>query len=57
VVRRLVTMAPSLAILAAGLDPTQALVISQVVLSFGITFALVPLVLLTANSEVMGKTR
>jgi manganese transport protein len=55
VVRRLVTMAPSLAILAAGLDPTQALVISQVVLSFGIPFALVPLVLLTANSELMGK--
>jgi manganese transport protein len=53
--RRLVTMAPSLAILAAGLDPTQALVISQVVLSFGIPFALVPLVLLTANTEVMGK--
>jgi manganese transport protein len=53
--RRLVTMAPSLAILAAGLDPTQALVISQVVLSFGIPFALIPLVLLTANAEVMGK--
>ena len=54
VVRRLLTMAPSLAILAAGIDPTQALVISQVVLSFGIPFALVPLVLLTANAEVMG---
>jgi manganese transport protein len=47
-------MAPSLAILATGLDPTQALVISQVVLSFGIPFALVPLLLLTANTEVMG---
>jgi manganese transport protein len=54
-VRRLLTMAPSLAILAVGLDPTQALVISQVVLSFGIPFALVPLVLLTANAELMGK--
>jgi manganese transport protein len=54
VLRRLLTMAPSLVILAAGLDPTQALVISQVVLSFGIPFALVPLVLLTADDGVMG---
>ncbi|MDQ4130921.1 MAG: Nramp family divalent metal transporter, partial [Actinomycetota bacterium] len=45
-VRRLVTMAPALAVLALGLDPTRALVISQVVLSFGIPFALVPLVML-----------
>jgi manganese transport protein len=54
VLRRLVTMAPSLALLAAGLDPTRALVISQVVLSFGIPFALVPLLILTADSDVMG---
>jgi manganese transport protein len=54
VLRRLVTMAPSLTVLALGVDPTRALVISQVVLSFGIPFALVPLVLLTANPEVMG---
>ncbi len=53
-VRRLVTMAPAIAVLAIGLDPTQVLVFSQVVLSFGIPFALIPLVLLTSNREVMG---
>jgi manganese transport protein len=53
-VRRLVTMAPALVVLAIGLDPTRSLVISQVVLSFGIPFALVPLVLLTRRREVMG---
>jgi manganese transport protein len=53
-VRRLVTMTPALLVLAIGLDPTRALVISQVVLSFGIPFALVPLVLLTSKREVMG---
>ncbi|MEA2482062.1 MAG: manganese transport protein [Thermoleophilaceae bacterium] len=52
--RRLVTMTPALVVLAVGLDPTQSLVISQVILSFGIPFALVPLVLLTSNSHVMG---
>ncbi|CAM4064617.1 Nramp family divalent metal transporter [Kibdelosporangium persicum] len=52
--RRLATMAPALAILALGADPTQALVISQVVLSFGIPFALVPLVLLGKRRDVMG---
>jgi manganese transport protein len=52
--RRAVTMAPALVILAIGLDPTRSLVISQVVLSFGIPFALVPLVLLTRRREVMG---
>jgi manganese transport protein len=55
VLRRLITMAPSLAVLALGLDPTRALIISQVVLSFGIPFALVPLVLLTSSQEVMGE--
>jgi manganese transport protein len=54
VVRRLVTMLPALAVLGAGLDPTRSLVISQVVLSFGIPFALVPLVLLTRRRDVMG---
>ena len=54
VVRRLVTMAPALVVLAIGVDPSQALVISQVVLSFGIPFALVPLVLLTRDRRVMG---
>jgi manganese transport protein len=53
-VRRLVTMAPALIVLAIGLDPTRALVLSQVVLSFGIPFALVPLVLLTRRRDVMG---
>ncbi|WP_066911852.1 Nramp family divalent metal transporter [Millisia brevis] len=54
VVRRLITLAPALAILASGVDPTRALVLSQVVLSFGIPFALVPLVQFTASRTVMG---
>ena len=54
VVRRLVTLAPALIVIAAGVDPTRALVISQVVLSFGIPFALIPLVLLTRRRDVMG---
>jgi len=54
VVRRAVTMAPALVVLGIGLDPTSSLVISQVVLSFGIPFALVPLVLLTRRRDVMG---
>jgi manganese transport protein len=53
--RRLVTMTPALIVLGIGLDPTNSLVISQVVLSFGIPFALVPLVRLTSNREVMGE--
>jgi len=53
--RRAVTMIPALAILGLGIDPTGALVISQVVLSFGIPFALVPLVVLTTRRSVMGK--
>lgn len=53
-VRRVVTMLPALVVLAIGLDPTRSLVISQVVLSFGIPFALVPLVLLTRRRDVMG---
>jgi manganese transport protein len=54
-VRRLVTMTPALIVLAIGLDPTRSLVISQVVLSFGIPFALIPLVLLTRRRDVMGE--
>ena len=54
VVRRLVTLAPALVVIAAGVDTTSALVISQVVLSFGIPFALIPLVLLTRRPDVMG---
>jgi manganese transport protein len=52
--RRLVTMAPALAVLAIGVDATDALVASQVVLSFGIPFALVPMILLTRRADVMG---
>ncbi len=52
--RRLVTMLPALVVIALGLEPTQTLVISQVVLSFGIPFALIPLVLFTANRRLMG---
>jgi manganese transport protein len=55
--RRLVTLIPALAILAAGVDPTLALVLSQVVLSFGIPFALIPLVWLTARRDVLGAFR
>jgi manganese transport protein len=54
-VRRLITMTPALVVLALGLDPTGSLVISQVILSFGIPFALVPLVLLTSKREIMGE--
>jgi manganese transport protein len=53
-VRRVVTMAPALIVLAIGVSPTSALVLSQVVLSFGIPFALIPLVRLTSRRDVMG---
>jgi manganese transport protein len=53
-VRRLVSLAPALLLLAGGVDATQALLTSQVVLSFGIPFALVPLVLFTRRADVMG---
>jgi manganese transport protein len=53
-VRRLVTMAPSLVVIAVGFDLTRTLVLSQVVLSFGLPFALVPLVLFTRRRDVMG---
>ena len=52
--RRLVTLIPALLILAVGFDPTSALVLSQVFLSFGIPFALVPLVILTAQKSILG---
>lgn len=57
VVRRAVTLVPAIALLAAGADPTWTLVISQVVLSFGIPFALVPLVALSHRESVMGRRR
>jgi manganese transport protein len=53
-VRRLVTMVPALIVIAIGLDPTWTLVVSQVVLSFGIPFALVPLVMFTRRKDLMG---
>jgi manganese transport protein len=52
--RRLVTMLPALAVIGLGFDPTRTLVVSQVVLSFGIPFALVPLVLFTSRRKLMG---
>ncbi len=53
-VRRIVTMVPAIAAIAWGLDPTRTLVLSQVVLSFGLPFALVPLVVFTRSRDVMG---
>ncbi|MDN3444753.1 Nramp family divalent metal transporter [Microbacterium sp. APC 3901] len=52
--RRLVTLIPALVILGIGFDPTLALVLSQVVLSFGIPFALIPLIALTAQRRTLG---
>lgn len=54
VLRRFITMIPALAMLGLGIDPTWALVMSQVVLSFGIPFALVPLLRLTSDRALMG---
>lgn len=53
-VRRLITLVPALVVLGVGFDPSRALVLSQVVLSFGIPFALIPLVRLTSDVNVMG---
>jgi manganese transport protein len=52
--RRAITLAPALIIIALGVDPSRSLVISQVVLSFGIPFALVPLVIFTSRRDLMG---
>jgi manganese transport protein len=52
--RRALTLTPALAVLALGFNPTDALVASQVVLSFGIPFALVPLLMIAADRSVMG---
>ena len=52
--RRLVTMVPSLLVIAAGLDPTRTLVLSQVVLSFGLPFAIIPLIMFTRRVDLMG---
>src|SRR3954453_6256518 len=53
-VRRVVTMIPAFVVIALGLDPSRTLVISQVVLSFGIPFALIPLVVFTSRKDLMG---
>src|ERR671924_88629 len=53
-VRRAVTMLPAFVVIGIGVDPSRTLVLSQVVLSFGIPFALIPLVLFTSRREVMG---
>jgi manganese transport protein len=53
-IRRVVTIAPSLIVIAVGLEPTRTLVMSQVILSFGLPFAVVPLVMFTANPLIMG---
>ena len=53
--RRLLTMIPAIVVLAVGAGPTESLVVSQVVLSFGIPFALIPLLLITRDRTVMGR--
>ncbi len=53
-VRRLVTVIPPMTIIMLGLDPTRTLVISQVVLSFGLPFAIIPLVMFTSRRDIMG---
>ncbi|HJV64987.1 MAG TPA: Nramp family divalent metal transporter [Geomonas sp.] len=54
-IRRLITMVPSLVVIGAGLDPTRTLVLSQVILSFGLPFAVIPLVIFTSRQEIMGE--
>ena len=53
--RRLITMLPALVVIALNVDATRTLVISQVVLSFGIPFALIPLVIFTRRRDLMGE--
>ena len=52
--RRLVTLIPSMVVIGIGLDPTRTLVISQVILSFGLPFAIIPLIIFTKNKKTMG---
>jgi manganese transport protein len=54
-IRRLVTVLPPMIIIMLGVDPTRTLVISQVVLSFGLPFAIIPLVLFTRRRDLMGE--
>ncbi len=53
-IRRIVTMLPSLIVIAIGLDPTRTLVFSQVILSFGLPFAVIPLIMFTRRRDIMG---
>jgi manganese transport protein len=53
-IRRIVTIVPSLIVITVGFDPTRTLVISQVVLSFGLPFAIIPLVIFTRRKDIMG---
>jgi manganese transport protein len=53
--RRVITLIPAIVLLSVGFDPTWGLVLSQVVLSFGIPFVLIPLVILTSNKALMGR--
>nr|WGD81639.1 Nramp family divalent metal transporter [Bacillus subtilis] len=53
-VRRFITIIPPILIIASGVNPTTALVLSKVVLSFGIAFALIPLIMFTSNKRIMG---
>jgi manganese transport protein len=53
--RRLVTILPSMVVIFAGLDPTRTLVISQVVLSFGLPFAVIPLIMFSRRRDIMGE--
>jgi len=53
-VRRLITIVPSILVIAIGLDPTRTLVISQVILSFGLPFAVIPLIMFTRKKQIMG---
>ena len=50
----MITIIPAVAIVGFGIDPTQALILSQVILSFGIPFALIPLLLATSSRRIMG---
>lgn len=56
-VRRLITIIPPIIIIASGVNPTSALVLSQVILSFGIGFALIPLIMFTSSKRIMGSLR
>ncbi len=55
--RRMVSLIPAIILLSVGVDPTWALIVSQIVLSFGIPFALIPLLRLTASKKLMGEHR